>query len=138
MNQGSCSGSCLCGAVGYEIRPPYAFFQYCHCSRCRKFSGSAHAANILVAEGQFAWTQGEDQVRRYEVPDAKYYCTAFCAVCGSSLPWRTRNGKFVLVPAGTLDDDPGAALERNIYWASRAPWYQPVDDLPFFDEGPKS
>jgi len=138
MNQGSCSGSCLCGAVGYEIRPPYAFFQYCHCSRCRKFSGSAHAANILVAEGQFVWTQGEDQVRRYEVPDAKYYCTAFCAVCGSSLPWRTRNGKFVLVPAGTLDDDPGAALERNIYWASRAPWYQPVDNLPFFDEGPKS
>lgn len=138
MNQGSCSGSCLCGAVGYEIRPPYAFFQYCHCSRCRKFSGAAHGASIMVAEGQFAWTRGEDRVRRYEVPDAKYYCTAFCTVCGSSLPWRTRNGKFVLVTAGTLDDDPGAALERNIYWASRAPWYQPVDNLPFFDEGPKS
>lgn len=138
MTQDSCSGSCLCGAVAYEIRPPFFFFQYCHCSRCRKFSGSAYAANIMVAEDQFCWTRGEDQLRRYEVPDAKYYCTTFCTVCGSSLPWRTRSGKAVLVPAGTLDEDPGATPECNIYWASRAPWYQPVGNLPFFDEGPKS
>lgn len=138
MNQQRCPGSCLCGSVAYEIEPPYAFFQYCHCSRCRKFTGSAHAANILVPEGQFAWTRGEDRVRQYEMPEAKYYCTAFCTQCGSSLPWRTRNGKFFLVPAGALDGDPGASLERNIFWASRAPWYQRVDELPFFDEGPKS
>jgi hypothetical protein len=126
----------LCQAVGYEIRPPYVFFQYCHCSRCRKNSGSAHAANILVSEGQFAWTRGEDTVRRYELPDARYFCTAFCSVCGSSLPWRTRNGRFFLVPAGTLDGDPGAPVERNIFWDSRACWYERVDDLPFFAEGP--
>ena len=137
MNQDSCSGSCLCGAVGYEIRPPYAFFQYCHCSRCRKNTGSAHAANILVSQNLFSWTRGEDRVRRYELPEAKYYCTGFCSVCGSSLPWRTRNGKFFLVPAGTLDGDPGAALERNIYWDSRACWYEKVDALPFFSAGPK-
>jgi hypothetical protein len=137
MNEERCPGSCLCGAVGYEIRPPYAFFQYCHCSRCRKFTGAAHAANILVAEDQFRWTRGEDHVRRYEVPDAKYYCTAFCEICGSSLPWRTRNEKFYLVSAGTLDGEPGAKVERNIYWESRAPWYRSVDDLPFFDERPR-
>jgi hypothetical protein len=124
--------------VTFEIRLPYAFFQYCHCSRCRKFTGSAHAANILVAAGQFDWVRGEDLIRQYELPDAKYYCTAFCSVCGSSMPWRTRNEKFYLVPAGTLDGDPGAPLERNIYWESRAPWYRRVDELPIFDEGPKS
>ena len=137
MKLDNCSGSCLCGAVGYEIRPPYAFFQYCHCSRCRKNSGSAHAANILVPEGQFVWTLGEENLRRYEVPEARYYCTAFCSVCGSSLPWRTRNGKFLLVPAGGLDGDPGATLERNIFWDSRACWYERVDDLPFFAMAPK-
>jgi hypothetical protein len=131
------SGSCLCGAVTYEMRPPYAFFQYCHCSRCRKFSGAAHGANILVSADQFKWTSGEDRVKQYVVPDAKYYCTAFCTVCGSSLPWRTRNEKFYLVPAGTLDDEPGARVQRNIYWGSRASWYEAVGDLPIFDKLPK-
>lgn len=134
----TCSGSCLCGAAAYEIRPPYVFFQYCHCSRCRKFTGSAHGANIFVSETQFRWTRGEDRVRQFVLPEAKYYCTAFCTQCGSSMPWRSRNGKFFLVPAGTLDGDPQAELERNIYWGSRASWYRSVDDLPFFDEGPRS
>lgn len=134
----TCSGTCLCGAVAYEIHPPYVFFQYCHCSRCRKFTGAAHAANILVSQAHFRWIKGEDRVRQYVMPEAKYYCTAFCTVCGSSLPWRTRNGEFFLVPAGTLDGEPGADLERNIFFESRAPWYQPVDNLPIFEEKPKS
>ena len=45
-------GSCVCGGIGYEIRPPYLFFQYCHCSRCRKLSGSAHGANIFLKLAQ--------------------------------------------------------------------------------------
>jgi hypothetical protein len=131
------SGSCLCGAVSYEIRPPYVFFQYCHCSRCRKFTGAAHAANIFVSAEQFRWTAGEDKVRQHVVPDAKYYCSAFCTVCGSSMPWKSRNDKFYLVPAGTLDDEPGAEVQRNIYWGSRAPWYKAVADLPTHDELPE-
>lgn len=131
------TGSCLCGAVTYQMRPPYGFFQYCHCSRCRKFTGSAHGATVLVSAEQFRWISGEDRVRQYVVPDAKYYCTAFCTVCGSSMPWRSRNEKSYLVPAGTLDDEPGAGVERNIYWGSRAPWYEPVGDLPVFDERPE-
>lgn len=129
-------GSCLCGGVEYEIEPPYTFFQYCHCSRCRKFTGAPHSASILVPEAQFHWTSGEDLVRRFELPDAKYYCTAFCTRCGSSLPWKTRNGKLYLVPAGTLDDEPGEPVQRNIYWGSRAPWYESVDALPSYDELP--
>jgi len=129
------SGSCLCGQVGYEIQPPFIFFHYCHCSRCQKSSGSAHSANIFLKIGQFEWTQGEDHVGRFELPSAEYFCTGFCTVCGSALPWLTRNGKYVLVPAGTLDDDPGELPERNTYWASRAPWYSDVVALPIFDEG---
>jgi hypothetical protein len=90
----------------------------------------------MVAREQFEWLRGDGLVRQYELPDAKYYCTAFCTVCGSSLPWLTRNGKLYLVPAGTLDDDPGATVERSIYWGSRASWYRPTDELPSFDEKP--
>jgi len=133
----SIRGSCLCGAVAYEIRPPFAFFKYCHCRRCRKNSGTAHASNLLVAVEQFAWTRGQDSVRRFELPDARAFCTGFCNQCGSTLPWRTKNGKWMLVPAGGLDDAPGAVPDQNVYWDSRAPWYVAAAELPcFVEEGP--
>ena len=128
-------GSCLCGEVAYEVDPPFLFFQYCHCTRCQKNSGSAHAANLFLKLDQFHWTQGEELVNRFELPSAEYYCTGFCSKCGSTMPWVTRNGKYMLVPAGTLDDDPGCKPERNIYWDYRAPWYVNIDELPLFDEG---
>jgi hypothetical protein len=129
-------GSCLCGAVRYEVSPPFLFFHNCHCSRCRKTSGAAHASNLFVKRAQLSWTSGEEQVRRWELPEAEYFCTGFCTTCGSSMPWVSRNGRYVLVPAGTLDDDPGCSPDRNIHWASRAPWYNDVSELPCFDETP--
>jgi hypothetical protein len=131
------SGTCLCGQVAYEVEQPFIFFQYCHCSRCRKATGSAHAANAFVKIKQFRWTRGEDLVRRFELPDARYFCTSFCSVCGSYLPWLSRTGRYVLLPAGTLDEDPGVTPTRNIHWASRAPWYVDVPDLPLHDAEPR-
>jgi hypothetical protein len=129
MNQPTLKGSCLCGGVAYEMSPPFIFFHHCHCSRCQKSSGSAFGANILVKAEQFRWTRGEGLVGRWELPEAQYYCTGWCTSCGS------RNKKGFLVPVGTLDDDPGTQPEKNIYWASRAPWYANPADLPTFDEG---
>lgn len=129
-------GSCVCGAVRYEATGPFLAFQYCHCSRCRKASGSAHAANLFVPVAQFKWTAGEDKVRRFDLPTARYWSHCFCDTCGSALPWTSRTGKAVIIPAGTLDEDPGERPNRNIYFASRAAWYTPASDLPVFDEGP--
>jgi hypothetical protein len=135
MAESTLRGSCLCGGVGYEISAPFVFFHHCHCSRCRKSSGSAFSANILVKAAQFRWTRGEELVRRWELPTAQHYCTGWCAACGSALPWQSRNGKGFLVPAGTLDDDPVARPDRNIFWASRAPWFTEPSSLPTVDEG---
>jgi hypothetical protein len=84
---------------------------------------------------QFRWTAGENLVRRYELPKAEHLCTGFCTTCGSSLPWLSRNGRYVLVPAGGLDDTPVERPEKNIYWGSRAEWYEGVSGLPTFEEG---
>jgi hypothetical protein len=127
-------GSCLCGAVAYEVRPPFEFFKYCHCRRCRKNSGGAHAANLLVDVRQFAWTHGEDSVRRFELPGARAFCTGFCNRCGSALPWLTKNGTWMLIPAGGLDDAPGMLPDKNVFWDSRAAWYVAADSLPCFAE----
>jgi len=136
MTENKLCGTCACGSVGYEITTPFQFFQYCHCSRCRKTSGAAHAANILLNRDQFVWTKGEGLVNRWEHPDAERFCNSFCTVCGSKLPWLTRSGDSFLVPAGTLDDAPPVSPERNIFWESQAAWYREVGELPIFDESP--
>jgi hypothetical protein len=123
-------GSCLCSAVAWQVRPPFKFFKYCHCSRCRKRSGAAHAANLLVGAAQLAWTRGEESVRRFELPDARAFCTGFCAHCGSALPWLTKNGRYFVIPAGGLDDAPDVLPDKNVYWDSRASWYIAADALP--------
>jgi hypothetical protein len=129
-------GSCLCGTVRFSIRPPFPVFQYCHCSRCQKTTGSAHAANVFVPVSQFEWTAGEDEARHYEHAEAKYFGTGFCGRCGTRLPWITRNGKMAIVPAGALDDDPGQRPARNVHFASRSPWYLPCAELDTFDSTP--
>jgi hypothetical protein len=129
-------GTCVCGGVRYAISPPFLAFQYCHCSRCRKASGAAHAANLFVPVDQLQWEAGEELVRRYELPEAKYWSHCFCDTCGSAVPWKSRTGRAYIVPAGTLDDDPGIRPTRNIYWASRAQWYLHASELEMFEEGP--
>ena len=137
MSEGA-RGSCVCGAVTYRIEGPYRGFQYCHCSRCRKKTGSSNIANIFVPVEQFAWEQGEDKVKRFELPTAKWWSTAFCTECGSAVPWLTRNGKTMVVGAGGLDDDPGARPTFSVYYGSRAPWYVHVSDLEMHETLPKS
>lgn len=130
-------GTCLCGEVSYEISGNLGIFQYCHCSRCRKFTGSAHGANLIVTPDQFKWLSGEEFVARYELEEAKHFATCFCKKCGSSLPWITQTEKAVVVPAGTLDGDPGIRPLQNIFWASQACWFADADGLPKYDELPQ-
>jgi len=137
MENNKISGSCLCGKVSYQFEGPIRIFQYCHCTRCRKFTGSAHASSILIDPPNFEWLSGEEHVGRFELPEAKHYATSFCKHCGSSLPWLTQSGKAVIVPAGTLDDDPQARPIHNVYYADRAPWYVDAGSLIKYDVLPE-
>ena len=131
-------GSCVCGTVSFSIEPPFRGFQYCHCSRCRKQSGSAHGANVFVPVGQFRWDRGEEHVQRFELPEAKYWCSAFCRECGSTMPWLTKPKTAFVVPAGSLDDDPGDRPRFNVFFASRAPWYVEASELERHETLPRS
>ncbi len=136
MSESEISGSCLCGRVTYAIQGNLGLFQYCHCSRCRKFTGSAFGANLLVSPNDFRWTQGEDSLGRYELAGARHFATSFCKNCGSSLPWLGQSGKAVVVPAGTLDEDPDIRPLQNIYVGSGAAWYEEPASLPQYTEMP--
>ncbi|WP_414708669.1 GFA family protein [Ramlibacter sp.] len=58
-DESTLEGGCLCATVRYRIRAPFGRAFYCHCSRCRKASGSAFAANAAVASERFAFVSGE-------------------------------------------------------------------------------
>ena len=136
MSEYKVSGSCFCKNVSYEITGNMGVFQYCHCSRCQKVTGSAHASNVFVSPDDFKWLSGEENVGRYDPPETKYFATSFCKTCGSSLPWLSKSGQVVIVPAGSLDGDPGIRPSQNIYCGSRSAWYTAASSLPENEEGP--
>ena len=129
-------GSCLCQAVAYEVELPFERFYHCHCSRCRKVTGTAHASNGFVKPEALRWTKGEANVVRYDLPEAKRFATQFCKYCGSKIPHLTRDGARVVIPAGSLDDDPGLKPQAVVYWGSRASWERDEAEMPKFEERP--
>ena len=122
-------GECLCGAIRFRAVGPWLRFVHCHCSRCRRATGSGHATNLFAAREHLEWTQGESDVVRFDLPSAESFATCFCPTCGSPLPHLTRSGSAWVIPAGSLDDSPGPQPTARIYWTSRADWTCESDDL---------
>jgi hypothetical protein len=132
----SVSGSCLCGAIAFELIPPFTAFRYCHCHRCQKTSGSAHAANLFLPTKHFKWTKGEVLIKRFDLPQAKRFAVCFCQDCGSRVPHEVSNTPNMLIPAGLLDQDPSIRPENSIFWKFKAPWYMSPNEMPLFNEYP--
>jgi hypothetical protein len=133
----SLRGGCLCGGVQYEISGEPVRFYHCHCSRCRKATGTGHASNIMVKMTDGGWTQGEELIGQYKVPEAQRFSTCFCTRCGSQLPRIRKEMGVAVVPAGSLDVDPGIRPEARIFWDSRAAWSCQGDGIPTYAEYPQ-
>jgi len=136
MTRETLSGSCLCGAVRYQVHGPFLRFAHCHCQRCRKATGGAHATNLYASPERFEWTLGADQVVRYDLPAARSFARVFCRACGAPLPRLTRSGRELVVPAGSLDDVPAERPRARIFLDSAAPWACSGDDLPGYPQYP--
>ena len=113
MSEINVAGSCLCGSISYTTTGQSNKFWHCHCSRCRKATGTGHASNILMRPATFEWTAGENLLKSFQVPDAKLFRTVFCTVCGSPMPRVAPDSSFALLPAGSIDGDPGDPPERQ-------------------------
>lgn len=130
------SGSCLCGAVAFEIDATPTKVVNCHCSRCRLTRGAPHATNVFAARDQLRWTRGEDQVQTFKVADARFFTTSFCATCGGLLPALFEKIGQYNVPVGSLDAPLAAKPGVHIYVGSKAPWFDITDALPQFEASP--
>ncbi len=119
-------GSCLCGAVTFEVegelQPPDA----CHCRQCRKQSGHGFAstdvprASLAVKGGdKVAWFQSSERVRR-----------GFCSVCGSTLFWDPVHRDTLAVAMGAFDTPTRTHLRSHIFVADKGDYYDIADGLP--------
>ena len=127
------SGSCLCGAVAFNVDGEVRGVGNCHCSLCRKVSGGASNAVFIVPNECFSWTRGEDHQERFELRET--WSITRCKTCGSPLP-SSYDGKQTWVTAGLMDDDLDTKIEMHIFCASRADWDVESESARSFDEFP--
>ena len=126
-------GSCLCGGVRFEVTGAFLWAGHCHCSRCRKHSGTFGGTQGRVPREGFALLAGEELIRVFRPPGGRV--KAFCSVCGSSLfggSWP--DGDQISIRLGAIDGDPGIQPQLHTFTASKAPWDRICDGLPEYPE----
>lgn len=129
------TGGCLCGSVRFEVVGALDGFFLCHCSRCRKGSGSSHAANVFSRSAKLCWLSGASQVALYEVPETRH-ARSFCATCGSALPTLQMDGTLLVIPAGSLETALSLRPQGHLFMDSRADWDEQLETLPKFGSFP--
>lgn len=128
------SGQCLCGAVRYEVNDNFQYSGFCHCSDCRRFSGSASSAMAGIPSDEFRFTSGLDAVKQYA--KTEHTTLAFCGTCGSSLYAAKTQRGMIHLRLGTLDEAPSLGPQFHSYVASKAEWDTSLGDgLPQYPAG---
>lgn len=128
-------GSCLCGSVKYEFSGDFQSFFLCHCTRCQKDTGSAHAANLFAKVGMLTWLEGDADVKTYQHQNS-LHVKSFCQKCGSTLPTITENNEGAMVPAGSLDSSVPISPTAKIFVNSCASWSKDLDNVPSYEKLP--
>jgi hypothetical protein len=125
-------GSCLCGAVKYELDGPFEVMSHCHCSMCRKHHGAAFATFVTVPLGNFRWVAGEEALSTYQ--SSAYGKRTFCGKCGSVMPVVEAETGVAFCPAGNLDGELGIQPQSHRFVGSKASWHTITDTLPQHEE----
>ena len=129
------TGSCLCGAVKFELEGIFKKFFLCHCSRCRKVSGSAHCANLFAPGAKLTWLIGKDHLSFYHHENTNF-ARNFCSICSTTLPVDAKSRGLVVVPAGCLDSDVDITPQAHIFTSSKGNWDAILNDVTTFKAMP--
>ena len=127
-------GKCLCGGVQFSLSGELPNLYQCHCSLCRKVTGSSANAAFRIDLVQLNWIEGEALVQKYESDTG--FKSHFCSRRGSPLPNLTANDSAWWVPVGLLEAGEGLQVGAHLFVGSRAPWDAIADSGEHFDEMP--
>ena len=127
-------GSCLCGAVVYEIDGLDMPILHCHCSTCRKAHAAPFNSSAGVMREHFRWLQGQDKLSSYESsPGKRRY---FCSVCGSHMVAERVAQPHVILRVATLDDDPQARPQAHIWVSHDVAWLEDEETTSYYPAMP--
>ncbi len=131
------SGGCLCGAVRFQSTADPQVVGHCHCTDCRKSSGTGHCTHLVVPESAFTVT-GTVTFHERPADSGNIVSRGFCGICGSPIFSRNAAMPGVVFPRASVLDDPEIARPQMVVYASRAPSWDRVDPgLPAFATMPE-
>lgn len=114
------TGSCLCGAVKYEVHGALRPVIACHCTQCRKQTGTYMSATA-AADADFKFTESRGLKWYRSSAEAQ---RGFCGECGSALFWKRDGSDSITITAGSIDGPTGVALEGHIFCKSAGDYYE--------------
>lgn len=128
------TGRCNCGKVRYEFSGEPTDASFCHCSICRRLTGSAFGA-WYEAPGEGFNLQGGEHLSAYRATERLEI--RFCRVCGATvLATHSSWPESRYIPLGTLDRDAEIVPEYHQFVGSKAAWFEIHDSLRQYDTWP--
>lgn len=125
--------TCLCTEIEFEVIGSFADVRLCHCTKCRKVSGSAFSANAKISRRNWKLKKGQEFVVEYE--QAPGIFRAFCGKCGSPIYARLdRDPDNIRVRLGSFDNPEGVNVLGHVWVSSKAPWYDIADSETCFSD----
>ena len=120
---GPVTGGCLCGSVRYEYTGELGTAGYCHCTDCRKISGSAFGVSVAAVAAEFRIVRGTPKGFTKAGDSGRSVTRFFCADCGCPLyTLPPLHPEKVFIKAGSLDDPSLVAPSREAWTDSRVSW----------------
>ena len=113
-------GSCLCGAIKYEVSRLDMPIIFCHCKTCRKAHAAPFTATAGVMREHFKWLQGRAKLASFESSLGKL--RHFCSICGTHLVAERPAQPYVILRVATLDEDPGVKPMAHIWTTHDVEW----------------
>lgn len=127
-------GKCLCGAVEFKINRQSLKLYQCHCSLCRKQSGTYSNAATILPMDSFKFISGEDSIKSW-VKDTGFRSN-FCIECGSPVPNLLRDTGYIWIPAGLLEINARLEIISHIFPNDSASWEKSLPNAEMHDQFP--
>ena len=126
-------GKCLCEKIEFSVRGEFGEVRYCHCSQCRRVSGTAFSANAKIKIDSWELEKGRELVKEYEHKPGIY--RAFCSECGSPIYARVEaDPENVRVRLGSFETVEGVEITGHVWVSSKASWYSIEGSIPCYLE----
>jgi hypothetical protein len=122
--------------VEYRVADEFLYAANCHCSNCRRTTGSAFKPFAGIEREKLTVVRGAENLLTYgdDGDGSDPAGDVHCRTCGSLLYSVVQAGARAHVALGTLVDDPTIRPTKHIFVGSKAPWFTITDDLPQYEE----